>query len=308
MSSVSIPLENKSLSSGKTKRSLTPYNLYYRFKRGRILQLQANSSGNVDKETILKIIAAVPGLEYLSDSELRQLHPKEVHVLSRDIIRKEMQDNLLPFQGKRRHRKTHGMMEFVEMSKAMCNHWKQVDQATENIFRELADEGKMLCHHRSLKADEGKEEALESKDSKVYKPACEIDQSSSITNRCAQPAGANVASLPVIEIEVETRTPSPVTIAQDLQPNAITPSYSSSPKQHAEFSNTSINFPFLQSLYEPSAAIGVSKETASGLEEMSEYEEAESSDDDDEFCAFIEKNIHLVVDDATLTDLINMDY
>jgi hypothetical protein len=45
-----------------------------------------------------------------------------------------LQDKLLPFKGKIRHKKTHGAMEFVEMSLAMCDQWKQVDQATKNIF------------------------------------------------------------------------------------------------------------------------------------------------------------------------------
>ena len=103
---------NKPTSLGrKPKRPLTPYNLFYRFKRGRILH--SFSIGNGDKDTIQKLVAAVPGLENMSPSELRLLHPKDVYVVSRDIIRKEMQENLLLFEGKRAHRKIHGMMDSV---------------------------------------------------------------------------------------------------------------------------------------------------------------------------------------------------
>lgn len=72
-----------------------------------------------DKERILKIVQAVPGLERMSLSELKLLHPRDVYVMSRDIVRREMKDNLLPFEGKRAHRKSHGMMEFIEMSRMM---------------------------------------------------------------------------------------------------------------------------------------------------------------------------------------------
>ncbi|KAL3801217.1 hypothetical protein HJC23_012617 [Cyclotella cryptica] len=130
----------------KPKRPLTPYNLFYRFKRGRILQLCSIGSG--DKDTIQRLVAAVPGLENMSPSELRLLHPKDMYIVSRSIIRKEMKENLLPFEGKRAHRKTHGMMDFVEMSRMMCNQWKVVDESIKCIFQELAEEGKQLYRER----------------------------------------------------------------------------------------------------------------------------------------------------------------
>ena len=47
-------------------------------------------------------------------------------------------------------------MKFVEMSRTMCDQWKQVDQATKNIFQELAEEGKVQCLKHCLEAKQEK--------------------------------------------------------------------------------------------------------------------------------------------------------
>ena len=132
----------------KAKRPLTPYNLFFRFKRIKIIQ--ASSSGINDESSILELVQTTPGLENMSIFELERMHPREMHALRRNIVRQELQDKLLPFDGKRAHRKIPGTMAFAEMSRLMCDEWKLVDESTRSIFEELAEDGKRLHKERSL--------------------------------------------------------------------------------------------------------------------------------------------------------------
>ena len=141
--------KNNSMPFGtKPKRPLTPYNLFYRYKRSVILNASPRINGDQDK--IRKIVNLMPGLENVSSLELNTLHPNEIHTICRDNIREKMKENLLPFEGKRLHRKTHGMMNFVEMGRMMCDQWKDVDSSIKAIFQELAEEGKRLYQRRLL--------------------------------------------------------------------------------------------------------------------------------------------------------------
>eukprot|EP00956_Cyclotella_meneghiniana_P035080 scaffold111178_cov50-Cyclotella_meneghiniana.AAC.1 len=118
---------NRSIPNKKAKRPLTPYNLFFRFHRIKIIQ--ASSSGINDRASILKLMNAKPGLEDTSAVELERMNPSEMHAISRGIVRQEMQDKLLPFDGKRSHRKIPGTMGFADMSRLMCDEWKLVDES-----------------------------------------------------------------------------------------------------------------------------------------------------------------------------------
>lgn len=74
----------------KPKRPLTPYNLFYRFKRGRILQAFRGGDDNRD-DVVMKLIAAAPGLEDLTTSQLKAISPKDAYAISRGVIREELQ-------------------------------------------------------------------------------------------------------------------------------------------------------------------------------------------------------------------------
>lgn len=72
----------------KPKRPLTMFNLYYRFKRSKIVETTRNGDTDVDKDTIYKLITAKSGLEnypecmhgkIVSD---RQCLPHQVHPTS----------------------------------------------------------------------------------------------------------------------------------------------------------------------------------------------------------------------------------
>eukprot|EP00956_Cyclotella_meneghiniana_P014800 scaffold22318_cov62-Cyclotella_meneghiniana.AAC.1 len=86
---------NRSIPNKKAKRPLTPYNLFFRFKRIKIIQ--ASSSGINDRSSILQLVKAKPGLEARPAVELERMNPSEIHAISRGIVRQEMQDKLLPF-------------------------------------------------------------------------------------------------------------------------------------------------------------------------------------------------------------------
>ncbi|KAL7479162.1 hypothetical protein ACHAW6_004904 [Cyclotella cf. meneghiniana] len=275
---------NKPTSMGKKpKRPLTPYNLFYRFKRGRILH--SCSIGNCDKDTVRKLVAAVPGLENMSPSELRLLHPKDIYVVSRAIIRKEMQENLLPFEGKRAHRKTHGMMEFVEMSRMMCDQWKIVDESIKRIFQELAEEGKQMYRER-LSACKGKdtEEELEACSS-VQDPNDDDSDYKLTSSGAAKYTNCDIFSQnppplpPLTTVETEEK----MSFMHKYIPCSPTPS------------TGKVN------IVSPNARPTVYQAEAAA------DDEAVLSDVDDEFCAFIDEHIHMV-DNAALESFDDNDY
>ena len=144
----------------KGKRPLTPYNLFYRYKRIKIIQ--ARSSGISNRSSILQVVQTLPGLENNPTFAVGGMLPQEKHALSRAAVRQELQDKLLPFDGKRAHRKTPGVLAFADMSRMMYGEWKLLNEFSKSIFIELAEEGKKL--HREQRSSESK---LETKIRKV---------------------------------------------------------------------------------------------------------------------------------------------
>lgn len=112
----------------KPKRPLSAYNLFYRFKRLKILE--AHASGNDTEEFITKLMATPSGLEGdgihnvsspLSSSE----YLKE---LRRNTIRETLVDNLNPNTSPRIHKAGNSKLNFLEMSKLMVTSWKGIDE------------------------------------------------------------------------------------------------------------------------------------------------------------------------------------
>ena len=247
----------------KPKRPLTPYNLFYRFKRGRILQAFKDGDDNRD-DVVMKLIAAAPGLEDLTPSQLRAISPKDAYTISRGVIREELQGNLLPFEGKRSHRKTHGAMSFIEMGQMMCDQWKLVDSSIKAIFEELADEGKQMYR----------------------------EQTSIAKQEWRDSTGAVTSSPPALL---------PLSIAIASSPSPA--SYSNDSPLHSFDGNHTSNW----STYSPSSSkqdINIVSPTPSprvysphdsqDYELKSNTENHQDFEDQDDFCDFIDKNVHLV--------------
>ncbi|KAL7505526.1 hypothetical protein ACHAXN_002997 [Cyclotella atomus] len=291
--------KNDKASPSKPKRPLTPYNIFYRFKRAKIIQAISTSNGSLGKAAVLKLVRAIPGLEDMSSSELKLLHPKEKYARSRDIVRREMRDRLLPFEGKRSHRKTHpGMIEFLEMSRMMCDQWKLVDGLTKTIFKELAEEGKRQHRQRNSKDETDTSSSspdLEQDDAfdKLLQDL-DVNEEDSRDTEDSDVLTANTMPLLTIKAQDDTASnqcfPSSSKSIKPDKVNIVTP-ITSRPKVQISFDAFEEKIPL-----------------------------DSSGDEEDDFCKYIDSHIHLV-DDAdqddifdhdesvpnTLVDLINMD-
>ena len=139
----------------KPKRPLSSYNLFYRYKRAKILEAHANNGDDESTDTIHQLIMAVPGLEnYPAIDGESALSSPELKVHRRHVIRSALLDNLVPTQTKRSHRKSHGAMNFLEMNKIMCASWKNIDDYSLSVFEELAEEGRGIYKERMVEYNE----------------------------------------------------------------------------------------------------------------------------------------------------------
>mmetsp|Transcript_26682 Transcript_26682/g.57378 ORF Transcript_26682/g.57378 Transcript_26682/m.57378 type:complete len:343 (-) Transcript_26682:138-1166(-) len=137
----------------KPKRPLSAYNLFYRFKRSKILA--AHENGDDSKETSNRLIMAMPGLEDFPSMDIAIYSNEDVQDLRRTKIRLALLDNLTPKDySKRNHRKSHGAMSFLEMNKIMCTSWKSIDDFARGAFEELANEGRSIYHKRVAEYEE----------------------------------------------------------------------------------------------------------------------------------------------------------
>lgn len=139
----------------RPKRPLSAYNLFYRFKREKIVKVQA--TGNEDIEIIRQIIMAPPGLEdyYSIGTDILSSSEDAVRDIRRNTIRSSLVNNLAPKDtSKRSHRKSLNAMSFLEMSKLMCDSWKNTDKFGQGIFQELAVEGRLQHKKRVAEYNE----------------------------------------------------------------------------------------------------------------------------------------------------------
>jgi len=135
---------NAKAPGSKPKRPLSAFNLFYRFKRQKVLKALAAGS---DKGTISSLVMAPPGLEHYSAREQGMTSHAGLNAHRRETIRKELEQNLEPRDNKARaHRKNQGAMNghfsFVELGKIMNSSWKNCDEYAKLVFNELAEEGR----------------------------------------------------------------------------------------------------------------------------------------------------------------------
>mmetsp|Transcript_31390 Transcript_31390/g.58040 ORF Transcript_31390/g.58040 Transcript_31390/m.58040 type:complete len:428 (-) Transcript_31390:246-1529(-) len=138
----------------KPKRPLSAFNLFYRFKRQKVLEVLAVAVGTtVDKDTICGLVTVPPGLEYYPASAPIVNSPDMLNALRRKNIRKDLEQNMEPRDTKTRaHRKNqgamNGAMSFVEMGKLMNSSWQSCDDFAKSVFNELSEEGRKRYRQR----------------------------------------------------------------------------------------------------------------------------------------------------------------
>jgi len=111
----------------KPKRPLSAFNLFYRYKRQKVIAL---NDANNNKKTITNLVNASPGMEdYLcgrttATTLLEGMSLEEVNKLRRLNIRKEMQNNLKPRDSRTRLHRTnqsYHILYIYEDEHMMCS-------------------------------------------------------------------------------------------------------------------------------------------------------------------------------------------
>ena len=158
MSALSI-LESKATAVDalpKPKRPLSSFNMFYRFKRQKVIEL-----GKASKDNITALVEAAPGLENCYPPAPHDASPQDINKLRKQNIRKDMENNLEPRDTKSRRHRTdqsamNGGMSFLELGKLMNTSWQSCDDFSKSVFNELADEGRELYKQRMKKYNESR--------------------------------------------------------------------------------------------------------------------------------------------------------
>lgn len=218
----------------RPKRPLSAYNLFYRYKRGKIVKLPRSNDDNTYKEAVTKLIMALPGLEDYhsindSTSDLSTDSMKDVNDLRRSDIRKALMNNLSADDtpSKRSHRKSGkgSALSFLEMNKMMCSSWSQVDEFAKNIFRELADEGRTL-HKKRVAEYNAKYGAPAPKKMRYTVPSTsapkptqnQLDELSNLNNKKKNPVTVSSTSIKPTQAQLDELIncePLPINIESD---------------------------------------------------------------------------------------------
>ena len=138
----------------KPKRPLSAYNLFYRYKRQKILEALASGGSAVDKDIICRLVTTAPGLEHHHPTDADASPDIDMlGALRRKNIRRDMENNTDARDTRARlHRKDksslNGAMNFVELGKLMNTSWKECDEFAKSVFRELAEDGREKYQQR----------------------------------------------------------------------------------------------------------------------------------------------------------------
>ena len=120
---------------------LSSYGLFYRYKLSLILKAQKN--GDRSKQTIVRLISVLPGLEDYS-SVATAMTAKHVKELRRAEIRLALLHNLSPSDVTADNRSPCTSMSAMEMSKLMVKSWETIDDYGRSLFEELAKEARKM--------------------------------------------------------------------------------------------------------------------------------------------------------------------
>ncbi|KAL7462950.1 hypothetical protein ACHAXS_003325 [Conticribra weissflogii] len=138
MSSSKIP--------NKTAKPLSAYNLFFQYNR--IILLASYVEHPFDFSTSDDNVSP-PGLEGLDPySPILSAPEPEIRKYRKQVI--EYTINNSPFNDPKK-KSNNGSMTFVEMSNYMSKKWKNADETTKSIFRQLSNESK--AKHQKLQLD-----------------------------------------------------------------------------------------------------------------------------------------------------------
>mmetsp|Transcript_26253 Transcript_26253/g.44793 ORF Transcript_26253/g.44793 Transcript_26253/m.44793 type:complete len:386 (+) Transcript_26253:158-1315(+) len=172
----------------KPKRPLSSFNLFYRFKRQKVLD--AIALGKSDRDDICRLIDAAPGLEHYPPRETEGDPSSDpvMNELRRKNIRKDLEHNLLPRNTRDRAHRTdesamNGSMSFLELGKLMNASWKRCDDFAKSVFTALAEEGR--AHYRK---------ALKEYDASVKEFHKELNDKASLTKKSSKKKGGGKVS------------------------------------------------------------------------------------------------------------------
>lgn len=151
MSGGPIASSTQLLAMQKPKRPLSAFNLFYRFKRQKVLAAIAESS-NISELNITRLIQCPPGLEHLDDDATSSLNAQQtsetINAYRRANIVRDLEGHRNARDTKARaHRKDKGLsgaISFVQMGKLMNSSWKACDDVARAVFNELAEEGREI--------------------------------------------------------------------------------------------------------------------------------------------------------------------
>jgi len=174
--------ESEEIQFDKPKRPLSAYNLYYRYKRTKVLkaadtfQLDNTDEDNKDditKKMVTAVITATPGLEDYPNMAHNKPDSDLVKSICRTEIQSVLEHKLNPSEitKTRAHRKSHGHFNFTEMSKLMCESWKGIDAFTKSVFEELACQGRSAYEEKMKVYKNCIKEQTEVKKQKLVHPS-----------------------------------------------------------------------------------------------------------------------------------------
>ena len=124
-----------------SRRPLSAYNLFCRFKQSKIITAEANDDENLSMENMKRLILAIPGLEDYPVLEAAMSSHDRSDALDgtadadvKQFCKLEIRNCL-----SKKTKYTQGI-SFIDINKLMSASWKALDDFYQSVFKELSEE------------------------------------------------------------------------------------------------------------------------------------------------------------------------